>query len=101
MDRAQLPLNGLRAFEAAARHLSFTRAANELCVTQAAVSHQVKGLEARLGAHLFHRLARGLVLTDEGQALLPVLSDVFGRVERALERFEAGAVLQPLNLGVV
>ncbi len=101
MDRAQLPLNGLRAFEAAARHLSFTRAASELCVTQAAVSHQVKHLEARLGAPLFNRLARGLVLTDEGQALLPVLSDALGRMERALERFEAGAMREVLSVGVV
>jgi len=53
VDRPQLPLNALRAFEASARHLSFTRAAEELCVTQAAVSHQVKGLEARLDAVLF------------------------------------------------
>ena len=59
MSRAQLPLNALRAFEASARHLSFTRAAIELCVTQAAVSHQVKGLEQRLGASLFRRLPRG------------------------------------------
>jgi LysR family transcriptional regulator of beta-lactamase len=72
MSRAQLPLNALRAFEASARHLSFTRAAIELCVTQAAVSHQVKGLEQRLGASLFRRLPRGLALTDEGLALLPV-----------------------------
>jgi len=56
MDRPLLPLNALRAFEASARHLSFTRAAEELCVTQAAVSHQVKGLEARLGVVLFRRL---------------------------------------------
>ena len=101
MDRPQLPLNALRAFEASARHLSFTRAAAELCVTQAAVSHQVKGLEARLGVSLFNRLARGLVLTDEGQALLPVLSDSFDRMARGLERFEAGAVHEVLSLGVV
>ena|SRR5579872_546978 len=101
MDLAQLPLNGLRAFEAAARHLSFTRAAAELCVTQAAVSHQVKGLEARLGAPLFSRLPHGLVLTDDGQALLPALSDAFGRMGRAMQRFEAGAVTEILTVGVV
>jgi LysR family transcriptional regulator of beta-lactamase len=88
MDRSQLPLNALRAFEASARHQSFTRAAEELCVTQAAVNHQVKGLEARLGAPLFRRLAHGLVLTDESQALLPVLTDSFERIGRAMQRFQ-------------
>ncbi|HZC15857.1 MAG TPA: LysR family transcriptional regulator [Caulobacteraceae bacterium] len=101
MDRPQLPLNALRAFEASARHLSFTQAAAELCVTQAAVSHQVKGLEARLGAVLFRRLPRGLVLTDEGQALLPVLSDSFDRIRRAMQRFREGAVREVLSVGVV
>jgi LysR family transcriptional regulator, regulator of gene expression of beta-lactamase len=101
VDRPQLPLNALRAFEASARHLSFTRAAAELCVTQAAISHQVKALEARLGATLFKRLARGLVLTDEGQALLPVLTDSFDRMSRAMQRFQAGAVREILTLGVV
>lgn len=64
--RAAIPLNALRAFECAARHLSFTRAADELCVTQTAISHQVKGLEERLGVALFRRSSRGLKLTDEG-----------------------------------
>jgi LysR family transcriptional regulator, regulator of gene expression of beta-lactamase len=80
MPRRPLPLNALRAFEASARHLSFTRAGLELGVTQAAVSHQVKGLEARLGATLFRRLPRGLALTDEGQSLLPVLDESFARM---------------------
>src|SRR5579864_8195898 len=86
MPRVPLPLNALRAFEAAARQLSFTRAAEELHVTQAAVSHQVKGLERRLGVPLFRRLPRSLLLTDEGQALLPELRDAFERMARALER---------------
>jgi LysR family transcriptional regulator of beta-lactamase len=101
MDRPQLALNALRAFEASARHLSFTRAAAELCVTQAAISHQVKALETRLGATLFKRLARGLVLTDEGQALLPVLTDSFDRMARAMQRFQAGVVREILTVGVV
>lgn len=101
MSRSQLPLNALRAFEASARHLSFTRAGLELAVTQAAVSHQVKGLEARLGVALFRRLPRGLALTDEGQFLLPVLRDSFDRVGEAMDRFEAGRVRQVLTLGVV
>ena len=66
MARPLPPLNGLRAFEAAARHRSFTAAAAELNVTPAAVSHQVKGLEGFLGVPLFRRLHRGLVLTDAG-----------------------------------
>ncbi len=86
MARTLPPLNALRAFEAAARHLSFTRAAEELRVTQAAVSHQVKALEERLGVTLFRRLTRGLRLTDEGQALLPDLRDGFDRLAQAVER---------------
>ena len=80
MAAMHLPLNALRAFEVSARHLSFTRAAIELSVTQAAVSQQVKNLEERLGVPLFRRLPRGLALTDEGQALLPVLADSFERI---------------------
>lgn len=65
------PLNSLRAFEAAARHLSFKNAAAELSVTPTAVSHQIKSLEAYLGVPLFHRLTRAMELTPRGQALLP------------------------------
>ena len=85
MDRAQLPLNALRAFEAAARHLNFTRAGLELCVSQGAVSHQVAQLERRLGTRLFHRLPRGLALTDDGHALVPVLAETFDRIGATLE----------------
>jgi LysR family transcriptional regulator of beta-lactamase len=101
MIRPYLPLNALRAFEAAARHLSFTQAASELCVTPAALSHQVKALEARLGAILFRRLPRGLALTDEGQALLPTLSDAFDRIAALLQRFEGGVVREVLTVGAV
>ena len=86
MSRSQLPLNALRAFEAAARHASFTHAAEELHVTQAAVSHQVKALEERLGVALFVRRPRGLEITSEGEALLPDLRDAFDRMTNALER---------------
>ncbi|MCB5202852.1 LysR family transcriptional regulator [Neorhizobium sp. T786] len=101
MVRPHLPLNALRAFEAAARHLSFTRAAIELCVTQAAVSHQVKQLEQRLGVTLFRRLPRGLMITEEGLALLPTLEDSFDRMADMLERFEGGHMREVLVLGAV
>jgi len=101
MDRAQLPLNALRAFEAAARHLNFTRAAIELCVSQGAVSHQVAQLEGRLGARLFDRLPRGLALTDEGQRLVPVLAEMFDRVGATLDQYGEGRFREPLKVGVV
>ena len=101
MIRRYLPLNGLRAFEAAARHASLTKAAIELNVTPAALGHQVKALEERLGATLFHRLPRGLALTDEGQALLPVLKEAFDRIAAALARFEDGRGRELLSVGAV
>ena len=100
MDRARLPLNALRAFEAAARHLSITRAAQELCVTQGAVSHQVAVLEALIGAPLFRRLPRGLALSDEGLALLPTVSGAFDAIGARLDGLN-GAVQEVLTLGVV
>jgi LysR family glycine cleavage system transcriptional activator len=78
------PLNALRAFETAARHLSFAVAAKELHVTPAAISHQVKGLEDYFGQPLFRRLKRGLELTRAGQVLLPRLSEGFGRLGDAV-----------------
>jgi LysR family glycine cleavage system transcriptional activator len=78
------PLNALRAFETAARHLSFAMAAKELHVTPAAISHQVKGLEDYFGQRLFRRLKRGLELTRAGQVLLPKLSEGFGRLGDAV-----------------
>src|SRR3546814_1234512 len=80
MARKLPPLNALRAFEAAARHLSFTKAASELNVTQAAISHQVKALEQHLGLTLFRRLNRRLVLTEAGQLYQPVLRDSFDAI---------------------
>jgi LysR family transcriptional regulator of beta-lactamase len=96
-----LPLNALRAFEVAARHLSFTYAADELNVTQTAVSMQVKNLEERLGVTLFRRLPRGLALTDEGLALLPVLAESFERIATVLGQFENGRMREVLTLGAV
>jgi len=96
-----LPLNALRAFEVSARHLSFTRAAAELNVTQTAVSQHVKNLEDRLQVPLFRRLPRGLALTDEGQALLPVLAQSFERIGQLLEQFGDGRAREALTVGVV
>ncbi len=101
MVRPHLPLNALRAFEASARHLSFTRAAIELCVTQAAISHQVKGLEERLGVQLFRRLPRGLALTDEGLALVPTLADSFDRIAELVEGIAEGIAAQLLSVAAV
>ena len=101
MPRPPLPLNALRAFEASARHLSFTRAAIELCVTQAAVSHQVKLLETRLNLALFKRLPRGLRITPEGEALLPAVTESFDRMADLLERFDGGYVREVVNVGAV
>ncbi|MDA0998687.1 MAG: transcriptional regulator GcvA [Proteobacteria bacterium] len=85
MSRRLPPLNGLRAFEAAARHLSFTRAAEELHVTQAAISHQIKSLEAQLGLMLFQRRNRRLILTEPGQTLLPAFTGAFDALETAIQ----------------
>ena len=85
MSRRLPPLNGLRSFEAAARNLSFTKAASELNVTQAAVSHQVKGLEERLGVQLFKRVNRGLLLTDGGQEYLRAVRESFDRIAEATD----------------
>lgn len=99
MTYALPPLNALRAFEAAARHLSFKLAAHELHVTPAAVGQQVKALEARLGVRLFERLHKQLILTAAGQAYLPGISDGFRRIAEATSQLKpAGAVL--LQLGV-
>lgn len=81
MPRRLPPLNALRAFEAAARHLSFTKAAEELNVTPAAVSHQVKSLEDIAGGPLFKRLTRALKLTDRARTALPHLTEGLDRLE--------------------
>ena len=86
MKRTLPPLNGLRAFEAAARHMSFTDAADELSVTQAAISHQVRGLEQRLGLKLFVRRNRSLLLSEAGQAHLPAVRAAFDQLNEATEK---------------
>lgn len=85
------PLNALRAFEAAARHESFAKAADELGVTPAAVSHQVKALEAWLGSPLFVRHAQGLHLTDAGRSALPSFSTAFDALGLAVQELRISA----------
>lgn len=99
---ASLPsLNALRAFEAAARRLSFSRAAEELHVTPAAIGHQVKSLEDHLGTPLFVRLNRAVELTEAGRALLPGLSDGFERLRATVETFQRRAADRPLTVSIV
>ena len=86
------PLNALRAFEAAARHGSFTAAASELAVTASAVSHQIAELEATLGVRLFRRLNRAVQLTDAGRAALPPLREGFDRLAEGVARARAGSL---------
>ena len=86
MVRKLYPLNGLRAFEAAGRHLSFVKAADELHVTPGAISHQIKGLEEFLDVRLFRRRPQRVLLTDEGQAFLFELRTCFLKLDRAVER---------------
>src|SRR5215468_8946082 len=86
MSRRLPQLNALKAFEAAARHISFTRAAEELCVTQGAVSHQVKALESELGIKLFNREMQRLSITEAGRDYLAVVRDAFDRIAMGTER---------------
>mgnify|MGYP000955676850 CR=1 FL=1 len=101
MARPHLPLNALRAFEAAARHQNLTRAALELHVSQAALSHQIRALETALGVRLFHRLPRGVALSDEAAALAPVLTEAFDRIAAAVNRARSTARRDVVSLGAV
>lgn len=98
MKRTHLPLNGLRVFDAAARHLSFTRAADELAVTPAAVGQQIRALEETLGTVLFRRTAKGLELTDEGTAGLAALREGFLQFEEAVRAMQAGQSSKSLSI---
>ena len=95
------PLSALRAFEAAARHLSFTRAAQELHVTQTAISHQIRALEDLLGVKLFRRLPRGLVLTEEAQRYVPAVRDAFDRLDAATGELLAARAGGPVTASVL
>ncbi|WMC11423.1 transcriptional regulator GcvA [Oceanimonas pelagia] len=100
MSRRLPPLNALKAFEAAARNLSFTRAAEELFVTQAAISHQIKGLEEFLGIKLFRRRNRSLLLTEEGQSYFLEIKDIFTAISDATERLLARSAKGALTVSL-
>jgi LysR family transcriptional regulator, glycine cleavage system transcriptional activator len=98
-ERRRLPpLNALRAFEAAARHLNFSRAADELSVTPGAVSQQIQNLEDYVGAALFKRTPRGLLLTDAAQTALPALREAFDRLAEAASLLTAAVDGRRLTL---
>ena len=101
MDRTNIPLNALRTFETAARQGSFTNAAIELRVTQAAVSHQITRLEELLGFQLFHRKRGALELTSEANLLFPVLTSSLDRIGGILDRIQGNRFEETLNVGVV
>jgi len=98
MAKSLPPLTWFRAFEAAARNLSFTAAADEIGMTQSAVSQHVKALESRLGVALFIRKARGLALTDDGRKLIPQVASALGTLTAASRIFETGTTQNLLTV---
>lgn len=100
MTRRIPPFPAVRAFEAAARHLSFRRAAEELHVTQSAISHQVKALEQYLGVALFRRNPQGVDLTDAGETYLPLVGGALDRIASASEQLRADGLDGPLTIGM-
>ncbi|MCM2679100.1 transcriptional regulator GcvA [Echinimonas agarilytica] len=100
MSRRLPPLNALKAFEAAARQMSFTKAAEELFVTQAAVSHQIKSLEEFLGLKLFRRKNRSLLLTEQGQSYFQDIKEVFTQLHEATDRVLASTAKGALTVSV-
>ncbi|HVC51417.1 MAG TPA: transcriptional regulator GcvA [Stellaceae bacterium] len=101
MMRGLPPLNALRAFEAAARRLSFTRAAEELSVTQAAISHHIKVLEEDLGFRLFRRINNTLILTEKGEAYLPSVRQAFELLCEGTDAVQEHRAFQSLTLSVL
>ena len=100
MKRTHLPLNALRVFDAAARHLSFTRAADELAVTPAAVGQQIRALEDVLGVVLFRRTSKGLEMTDEAASGLAALRTGFLHFEDAVQAMQAGQASHVFTIAV-
>lgn len=93
------PLDGLKAFEAAARHLSFSLAADELCITKGAISYQIRKLEEHLQCTLFKRSVRQVLLTDAGQLLLPTTQQLFGSLAETLARLQGDNERATVNVG--
>ncbi|EYU13998.1 MULTISPECIES: transcriptional regulator GcvA [Photorhabdus] len=100
MSKRLPPLNALRVFDAAARHLSFTKAAEELFVTQAAVSHQMKSLEDFLGLKLFRRRNRSLLLTEEGQSYYLDIKEIFTAINEATRKLQARSAKGALTVSL-
>lgn len=101
MSKRLPPLNSLKVFDAAARHLSFTRAAEELFVTQAAISHQIKGLEDFLGLKLFRRRNRSLLLTEEGQSYYLDIKEIFSSLNEATRKLQARSAKGALTVSLL
>ena len=101
MSLTRYSLNHLQAFAVASRHLNMTKAADELCVTQGAVSHQIKALEAQVGKPLFLRTARGLQLSDDGERLAPAVQKAFAQLDAALALLDEARPPLRLTLAVV
>ncbi|HYB09700.1 MAG TPA: transcriptional regulator GcvA [Alphaproteobacteria bacterium] len=101
MARRLPPLNALKAFEAAARHMSFLKAANELHVTAGAISQRIKNLEAQIGVALFRRLARGVVLTDAGQRYSRRIGELFEGIEKATRQLRQEAATTVLTISAM
>ncbi|MBI6548917.1 transcriptional regulator GcvA [Xenorhabdus lircayensis] len=100
MSKRLPPLNALRVFDAAARHLSFTKAAEELFVTQAAVSHQMKSLEDFLGLKLFRRRNRSLLLTEDGQSYYLDIKEIFTAINDATRKLQARSAKGALTVSL-
>jgi len=101
MARRLPPLNALKAFEAAARHMSFLKAANELHVTPGAVSQRIKNLEEQIGVTLFRRLPRGVVLTDAGQRYSRRIAELFEGIEKATRQLRHDAATAVLTISAM
>ena len=101
MSLTRYSLNHLQAFAVASRHLNMTKAADELCVTQGAVSHQIKALEAQVGKPLFLRTARGLQLSDDGERIAPAVQQAFAQLDAALALLDEATPPLRLTLAVV
>ena len=100
MNQNKLQVSGqfLYSFTVVAKHMSFTKAAEDLCITQSAVSHRIRCLEQELGFPLFHRLTRKIILTEEGKTLYGALDAAFSRAKGALRRLDHESSFPPSGI---